>query len=123
MSEAAADESTTAGLEDMTWRDVADAVRSDVPLVLPVGSMEQHGHHLPLGTDGFLVHELARRVGRRHALVIAPPLFFAARSNRAAGATAVPSPARPASGAACSQGSFTTWSRIICARVFASCSS
>jgi creatinine amidohydrolase len=76
---------TTGCLEDMTWRDVADAIGDEVPIALPVGSIEQHGHHMPLGTDAFLAYELARRVGERHPLVIAPPLVYASRTQPRAG--------------------------------------
>jgi creatinine amidohydrolase len=82
---AGAGETKTQRLEDMTWRDVADAVRGGVPLVLPIGSIEQHGHHLPLGTDAFLVREVARRLGERRTLVIAPALFYASRSQPRSG--------------------------------------
>lgn len=85
MNEGIRGELSTADLEDMTWRDVADAVRANVPVALPVGSVEQHGHHMPLGTDAFLVHELLRRVTERRPLVIAPPLFFASRSQPRSG--------------------------------------
>jgi hypothetical protein len=38
-SEEAGEKAMTMRLEDMTWRDAADAVRAGVPLVLPVGSL------------------------------------------------------------------------------------
>lgn len=46
-------------------------------LVVPVGSTEQHGPHLPLGTDTLVAVELARRLvaGRRDAL-LAPAVAY-----------------------------------------------
>ena len=41
-------------LMEMTREDVRDTARSAIA-VLPIGSAEQHGPHLPLGTDTFLV--------------------------------------------------------------------
>lgn len=72
--------------EQMTWPDVASAVQAASVAVLPVGSLEQHGHHLPLGSDAFVSFGLARRLAKRRPLVILPPLFYAARSQpRASG--------------------------------------
>lgn len=48
-------------------------------LVLPVGSIEQHGHHLPVGTDTILVSEVANLVADRVSgsvpLLVAPPVW------------------------------------------------
>ena len=52
-------------------------------VILPVGSLEEHGPHLPLGTDAFHALEVARRLGREHPVVVAPPLFYGVcRSTR-----------------------------------------
>jgi creatinine amidohydrolase len=46
---------------ELTWTEARDA-RDRRPIVLlPVGSTEAHGPHLPLGTDTILSEELARR--------------------------------------------------------------
>jgi len=72
-------------LERMMWPEVADAISSDLPILTPVGSLEQHGHHMPLGTDAFLPFELAKRVAKHQRLVIAPPLMYAGRSHPRSG--------------------------------------
>ena len=52
-------------------------------VILPVGALEEHGPHLPLGTDTFHALELARRVAQRRPVVVAPPLFYGmCRSTR-----------------------------------------
>ncbi len=60
-------------LAEMNWCQVA-ALSKDTPLVFPVAAIEQHGHHLPLYTDSYLLGEVVRRVeaalGAR--LVVAP---------------------------------------------------
>ncbi len=48
-------------LSEMTWPDVA-ALSRDIPVVLPVAALEQHGRHLPLITDSLLLGEVVRRV-------------------------------------------------------------
>jgi creatinine amidohydrolase len=45
---------------EMTWEDFADANPSWVA-VLPVAAVEQHGPHLPLGTDSFIVEAYLAR--------------------------------------------------------------
>jgi creatinine amidohydrolase len=43
-------------------------------VVVPIGSTEQHGPHLPLGTDFLVAEELARRVGERANVIVTPTL-------------------------------------------------
>jgi creatinine amidohydrolase len=45
-------------------------------VILPVGSIEEHGPHLPLGTDTFHALEVVRRVALKRPVVIAPPCFY-----------------------------------------------
>lgn len=52
-------------LEQLKWTELRQiAVRL---FVVPLGSMEQHGPHLPLATDTLIVSEIARRVEARMA--------------------------------------------------------
>ena len=46
-------------LGEQTWTAVADL--TDRVVVVPLGSLEQHGHHLPLLTDTMIGTEVARR--------------------------------------------------------------
>ena len=69
----------------MTWQEVRDQARLDTPLVLPVGSTEQHGPHLPLCTDWVVPTELVRRAGERRPLVVGPTVTFGYRSRPGSG--------------------------------------
>jgi creatinine amidohydrolase len=52
-------------MQDMTWPEIEQAMQQGADTVLIVAtSQEQHGPHLPLGTDFFWGEELAVRVGR-----------------------------------------------------------
>jgi creatinine amidohydrolase len=52
-------------------------------VILPLGSLEEHGPHLPLGTDTFHALDLARRVADLRPVVVAPPVFYGmCRSTR-----------------------------------------
>ncbi len=52
-------------------------------VILPVGSVEEHGPHLPLGTDAFHALELARRLAALRPVLVAPPVYYGlCRSTR-----------------------------------------
>ncbi len=50
--------------EKLTWPDINDAVALGKVCVLPCGSVEQHGPHLPLDVDIVCPTEIARGAGR-----------------------------------------------------------
>jgi len=45
-------------------------------VLLPVGSVERHGDHLPLGTDGFLPEHIARKAAERLSCPVLPTLWY-----------------------------------------------
>ena len=47
-------------LIELSWPAV-NALSKDTPVVFPIAALEQHGHHLPLFTDSFLLGEIIRR--------------------------------------------------------------
>ena len=50
-------------LAEMTWPEIAEAVAAGfTTVVMPLGATEQHGPHLPLGTDTFRAEALAERL-------------------------------------------------------------
>jgi creatinine amidohydrolase len=49
---------------------------------LPVGVIEWHGPHLPLGTDVLLAHEAALRLARDLGGVVHPPIFCGTERER-----------------------------------------
>ncbi|NOZ27053.1 MAG: creatininase family protein [Chloroflexi bacterium] len=44
--------------------------------VIPIGVIEYHGPHLPLGTDSFTVHALACEAARREPVIVFPSYHF-----------------------------------------------
>jgi creatinine amidohydrolase len=54
-----------------TWEDITESRLA----FLPVGSMEQHGPHLPIGTDGIIAEEIARRLALAHQPSLLLPLI------------------------------------------------
>lgn len=77
-------------LGDATWTEVDGAVRTSgatpSPIVLvPIGSTEQHGPHLPLATDTLIAEELAERaVHHTDGLMVGPTLSVTASGEHAA---------------------------------------
>ena len=62
-------------LSGAVWPDITDAPL----LVVPLGSVEQHGHHLPFGTDTAIATAVARTaVGSLDGALLAPALAYGA---------------------------------------------
>ncbi|MGH2428058.1 MAG: creatininase [Candidatus Limnocylindria bacterium] len=62
-----------------------EAVIGESVVILPVGSTEQHGPHLPLGTDTIQVAEIAARVARQLPALVAPTIPYGYRSGARTG--------------------------------------
>jgi creatinine amidohydrolase len=64
-------------LFEMTWAEVSDALKKTDIVIVPVGSTEQHGPHLPLGSDSIQATDMSRMVveklGREGVTVVAAP--------------------------------------------------
>jgi creatinine amidohydrolase len=68
-------------LANLHWPQVA-ALSRDMPVVIPIAALEQHGHHLPLFTDSLLLGEVIRRVHERLAdRVLLAPLTWLGNSD------------------------------------------
>ncbi|VEN75226.1 putative Creatinine amidohydrolase [Candidatus Desulfarcum epimagneticum] len=64
---------------ELAWPGVKKALAGRW-LILPFGSMEQHGPHLPLGTDTVLAGHMAREVAAEIGGVTAPAMEYGGRS-------------------------------------------
>lgn len=63
--------------EELTASQFAEAVvASDGVCILPIGVMERHGEHLPLGTDLYMAREVAIQAACREPVVVFPPYYF-----------------------------------------------
>jgi creatinine amidohydrolase len=51
------------------------------PVFLPVGALEQHGPHLPLGTDALLAEAIASGVATQVGGIVAPALSYGYKSQ------------------------------------------
>jgi len=74
--------------EELSSSEVDGLERDRTIVVLPLGSLEQHGSHLPLGTDTFLAHAVALAAAREagNVVVLPPPWYgFSPHHMRFAG--------------------------------------
>jgi len=54
-----------------------DRARSFEEVLLPIGSIEQHGLHLPLGTDGLIAEMVCDELASRKQMAVCPTLTIA----------------------------------------------
>ncbi|WP_416839423.1 creatininase family protein [Haloferax sp. DFSO52] len=59
-------------IADQTWPDLGDYVAEESLAVVPLGSTEQHGPHLPLATDHLIAESLARAATERTGHLCTP---------------------------------------------------
>jgi creatinine amidohydrolase len=64
--------------EEFTWPEIREAVAQNRVAVLPVGTVEQHGPHLPLVTDVLTAGEMSRLAVERvpDESVLLPPVYY-----------------------------------------------
>jgi creatinine amidohydrolase len=48
---------------DQSWPQLKDAIEKDTLILLPIGTTEEHGYHLPVETDAIIAREIAALIG------------------------------------------------------------
>ncbi|MFS0646688.1 creatininase family protein [Siminovitchia sp. 179-K 8D1 HS] len=59
-----------------TWEDVSDYLSEKSTILIPIGSVEQHGKHLPLGVDALVAQRLAEDAAKKTGTLVAAPLWY-----------------------------------------------
>lgn len=72
------------GLDELSWVDVAAQLGRDPRLIVPVGALEQHGPHLPLGTNVLIARRIAVDLSREFGVLRAPTIYYGVTSRTAA---------------------------------------
>lgn len=64
--------------QQYTWQEMAEVVKKQPVVVLPIGSVEDHGPHLPLDTDNFLIWQICEEAARRADgdILLMPPVSY-----------------------------------------------
>lgn len=73
--------SSTVRLEELSWPDAKQAVVEDKVVIIPFGSIEQHGHHLPLGTDSINLTNTANLAAEQAGALVAPTQVYGVSHN------------------------------------------
>ena len=54
-----------------------ELIKSKKPtVIIPVGSLEQHGAHLPITTDSDIVTEVASRLAKKFGFIVIPTINY-----------------------------------------------
>ena len=62
-------------LQEMSWTDVAEYLKTSDMVIIPLGSTEQHGPHMPLGTDFYEAVGMSKMISAKTGVVVAPVLL------------------------------------------------
>ncbi|MEM1509267.1 MAG: creatininase family protein [Thermofilaceae archaeon] len=63
--------------ERLTYLDLASLNKEKTVIIIPLGSLEVHGPHMPLGTDAFIAYRVAVEAAEKSPpAVVLPPLFY-----------------------------------------------
>lgn len=71
---------------ELTWCEVEEAAKKNAVVLLPVGVVEEHSRHLPLGTDIYVAAAQAQDIAAEmeangFPCIIAPPFYWGICSN------------------------------------------
>jgi creatinine amidohydrolase len=63
-------------LSEMSWKDVETHLETSDALLIPAGTCEQHGLHLPLACDTLIAEAFAERIAEATGVPLAPALPY-----------------------------------------------
>lgn len=63
-------------LDEITMEEFSRGLSGTKTLIVPYGTVEAHGTHLPLGTDTLIIREVVKAVAERRPVFVAPPLHY-----------------------------------------------
>ena len=63
-------------IEEMTMTEFEEGLEKTKTVIIPIGTIEEHGPHLPLSTDTIHVYDMVKEVSKKVDVFVAPPIFF-----------------------------------------------
>lgn len=61
-------------MKEQTWKEVEGKINEKTVAVIPIGSIEQHGIHAPLGTDYFVADGFAKTIEENENVLLIPTI-------------------------------------------------
>ena len=63
-------------VENITMTEFKKYLRQTKTIVFPFGTIEEHGSHLPLNTDAFIIQETLKLVSKKKKFFLAPVVYY-----------------------------------------------
>ncbi len=67
---------TALALDELSWIDIAAHLARDPRLLIPVGALEQHGPHLPLGSNVLIARKICLDLSQEFGVLRAPTFNY-----------------------------------------------
>lgn len=67
---------TSLALDELSWIDAAAHLAREPRLIIPVGALEQHGPHLPLGSNVLIARRIAIDLSAEFGVLRAPTMYY-----------------------------------------------
>lgn len=64
--------------QELSWPEIKEQTKVCDIILLPVGAVEMHGTHCPVGSDSFNAQKIAELVAKKTGTVVAPPIWYGA---------------------------------------------
>jgi len=72
-------------MSSLSWVEYQERIQQQTIVFIPCGALEQHGPHLPLGTDALLSSAIAQSVAEKVNGIVAPPFSYGYKSQPKSG--------------------------------------
>ena len=66
---------------ELAWPQIKDKVEAGAPVLLPLGSTEQHGHHMSVNVDVIIPTGICERTARSVGGLVLPAVGYGNRSQ------------------------------------------
>ena len=70
---------------ELTWKEYEKCISSHAVVMLPVGALEQHGHHMGMNVDVLLPTAICERVANKINALVFPSLQYGYKSQQKSG--------------------------------------
>jgi len=68
-------------LAEMNYLQVEEHLKHSDTILIPIGSLENHGKHMPLGTDTMIPDKIAQLINEKSNILIAPTINYGATDD------------------------------------------